>query len=187
MVFSPLSDVFHMIKGPLPLLAFLLCICIAGCSSKYGPESYFNGGYSDFQLNDDTYQITFSGNQFTSEAKVRKYALRRAAEITKDNGAKYFLVLSNNLSVETSYYEEPTTVTTNNTSTFSGISYGDGLGLSGFGTSSGYATINPGTTHQIDEYTSFLTIKVLKGDRTQQNAFDAQTILANFQSESSQG
>ena len=54
------------------------------------------GGYSEVQLNSDTYQITVAGNGYTSTDRAEKIALLRASELTSSSGYKRFAVLSGN-------------------------------------------------------------------------------------------
>lgn len=41
----------------------------------------------------DTFVVTFKASEHTSEKKVKKYLLRRAAEVTLENGYQYFKIL----------------------------------------------------------------------------------------------
>ncbi len=50
-------------------------------------------GYSDLRSGRDTFVVTFRANEMTPAEKVRKYALKRAAELTVKNGYRYFAVL----------------------------------------------------------------------------------------------
>ena len=71
---------------------FLLSGCVA--ATPYQPMG-FRGGYSDSQLQNDKFQVSFSGNMKLTQAKARQYALRRAAEVTLNNGFDYFMVEEN--------------------------------------------------------------------------------------------
>lgn len=78
-------------------IAFLILsasiLIFTGCSTHYHSEG-FGGGYSETLMGADTYIVTFKGNGFTSYETVIKYALRRASELTLENGYKYFSVNS---------------------------------------------------------------------------------------------
>ena len=52
------------------------------------------GGYSEVQLNADTYQITVAGNGYTSADRAEKIGLLRAADLTIKSGYQRFVVLS---------------------------------------------------------------------------------------------
>lgn len=66
-----------------------LTLMISSCSTSY-KKTGWGGGYSDMALNKDLFQVSFSGNGYTSGATVQKYFLRRCAEITLENGYDYF-------------------------------------------------------------------------------------------------
>ena len=52
------------------------------------------GGYSSIQLNDNSFNVSFYGNQHTDQEKVRTYLLYYCAELTLKNGFEYFYVAS---------------------------------------------------------------------------------------------
>lgn len=66
---------------------------LSGCATSYKTLG-FNGGYSEIRKTPDSFIITFTGNEYTSQEKVIQYALRRASELTLQNGYKYFSVIS---------------------------------------------------------------------------------------------
>ena len=72
-----------------------------GCST-YGKTFY--GRYSDFQSSQDTFQVSYKGNAFCSSNTAYIFFLTRAAEIAKQNGYKYFYILSlENVTTQGSY------------------------------------------------------------------------------------
>ena len=71
-----------------PLLA------LASCATDYQKEGIFSNGYSDYRLAEDTFVVTFRANEYTSPEKVKKYALRRAAELAVRHGYSHFAILS---------------------------------------------------------------------------------------------
>lgn len=79
--------------------AFVLIfgLTLAACATPYQPMGAL-GGYSDIQLNADTYQITVAGNGYTSSDRAQKIALLRAADLTLKAGYQRFVVLSGNVS-----------------------------------------------------------------------------------------
>jgi hypothetical protein len=64
---------------------------MVGCTTYHasGPS----GGYSDTQLSPRVFQVRFQGNGYTKNDRVSIFLLRRAAEITLENGFRYFVVL----------------------------------------------------------------------------------------------
>ena len=65
---------------------------IAGCTTAYQPDGFF-GGYTDRTLANNTAQVTFRGNRFTQPQTVHSYLLRRCAELTRQDGFNYFVLL----------------------------------------------------------------------------------------------
>ena len=54
------------------------------------PAAAYAGGYSEEKVNDDLWQVTFSGNSLTSRDTVESYLLYRAAELTVAQGFDWF-------------------------------------------------------------------------------------------------
>ena len=69
----------------VPVLASLL---VTFCTTYHaaGPS----GGYSDTKLGDRIYQVRFRGNGYTHNDRVSALILRRAAELTLENGFRFF-------------------------------------------------------------------------------------------------
>jgi hypothetical protein len=83
---------------PAVLAAGLL---LAGCSrlSTAGAPRYkplgplSSSGYADRQVAADTFDVTVQSNGLWSNERMQDYALLRAAELTRKNGFRYFVVL----------------------------------------------------------------------------------------------
>ncbi|NGX51167.1 MAG: hypothetical protein K1060chlam2_01027 [Chlamydiae bacterium] len=85
----------HRQSKKIVVLILSACLLVlAGCSTQYGSEGFIGGGFSETLMAADTYIVTFKGNGFTSYEKAIKYALRRASELTLENGYKYFSINS---------------------------------------------------------------------------------------------
>ena len=78
-------------------LSFLTMVAISilqiACATSYQPKS-LTGGYEDYQLQNNLFEVSFEGNGYTSESRARNFALYRAAEVSLENGYRYFEVLS---------------------------------------------------------------------------------------------
>ena len=87
-------------KNRLIALLGIGLLFLASCSTKYAPanDSFWTGhtGYSEVPLDSSTWQVTFSGNNNTTDDVVNRYALYRGAELTTQHGFDYFVVLDNN-------------------------------------------------------------------------------------------
>ena len=77
------------------LLLLVLIVSISGCATPY-QSSGFRGGFKDTRLDDNSFMIDFKGNGFTSKERAYDFSLLRSAEITLENGYKYFIVMSEN-------------------------------------------------------------------------------------------
>lgn len=77
----------------LPTL--LVALGLQACSTAptpYQPQAD-RYGFSEQQLEDDRYRITFAGNSATPRNVVQNYMLFRAAEVTLESGHDYFTVV----------------------------------------------------------------------------------------------
>ncbi|WP_232843078.1 CC0125/CC1285 family lipoprotein [Allopontixanthobacter confluentis] len=78
--------------------AMALSLAVSGCahhSTPYQPISSANrvaGGYSDIQISEDRYRVSFAGNRLTSREQVETYLLFRAAELTLEKGMDWFAI-----------------------------------------------------------------------------------------------
>jgi hypothetical protein len=84
-------------KKALIVLSLTSSVCSAlewpDFSTAYKHNTLFRGGYQDTQIGQDLYQITFTGNSFTTQQKAFHYALIRAAEVAQKNNDPYFIIL----------------------------------------------------------------------------------------------
>ena len=77
------------------LLIIAITLALSACATEYQSSS-FSGGYSDQMTGNNTATVMFRGNGFTNATTTRRYALRRAAELTLQRGYDYFLIESSN-------------------------------------------------------------------------------------------
>jgi hypothetical protein len=149
-------------------LILLLCVMTfsAGCVTPYQPKGRI-GGYSDTQLAPDVFRVTFQGNGYTSEDRADDFALLRAAELTLQNGFKYFAV------IEGSSSPDVTTWTTPGSGHTSGSVQIYGGPDSYTGTYSGHTTYTPPQTTFISRPRSELLIRCLADKPEEFYAFDA--------------
>ncbi|MXR68960.1 hypothetical protein GNT65_09805 [Shewanella sp. JBTF-M18] len=78
-----------------PLAVFILSfiLLLSGCATSYDTEKSFwsfGEGFDVVQIADDSWQISFVGNDMTDRALARKYVLRKSAEIVQAHGYPYF-------------------------------------------------------------------------------------------------
>ena len=88
------------------LITFGAALLLAACATAtpYGPASEGGGyGFSDQQIEQNRYRITFRGNSSTSRETVEYALLYRAAELTVEQGYDYFIVVENETEARKSY------------------------------------------------------------------------------------
>lgn len=77
----------------LKVLIIPLILILTSCVTMYHSAG-LTGGYSEIITSTDSFLVTFKGNRFTSHEKVIQYALKRASELTIQNGYRYFILTS---------------------------------------------------------------------------------------------
>ena len=84
-----------------------LCLLLCACATPYKPLEH-RYGYSDHQVANGVYEVSFLGNGNTSYEKALDFALLRAAEIALNHHAKSFILLDlANLSFARTYLAAP--------------------------------------------------------------------------------
>src|ERR1700760_554884 len=95
--------------APAPLLLSLLVL--AGCATPaaYAPRGPGQAtGYTDRQLSDNRWRVTFTGNSVTPRETVENDLLLRAAEVTLAAGHSHFLFDTRDTRAQTRYDAIPT-------------------------------------------------------------------------------
>jgi len=177
----------HIMKKLLIIFCFT---SLTSCVTPYKNMSLI-GGYSEMALSKDTYKVLFRGNGFSSQDYVYSSLLRRSAELTIQNGYKYFIILGSNTANHQTAINTPATIQSNSYGNFNG--YGNinatmyGNTINGDYSSNGsinentYTTIRPGQTEMINHFSSTAIIKMLMTDKYNPSAFNANVILSNYQ------
>lgn len=89
------------------ILTAVIFILVYNCSTPYQPKGAL-GGYSSNQLKENNFKVSFKGNQHTTAQTVFDYLLRRCAEITIEEGYKYFIIYEDSSYVDrTVFTDEP--------------------------------------------------------------------------------
>ena len=84
-------------KKVLPIIFF--SFTLMGCATEY-QSSGMTGGYNDQMTGPNTATVEFQGNGFTKSTTTKKFAMRRAAELTLQRGFDYFLIEGGNTSTK---------------------------------------------------------------------------------------
>jgi len=82
---------------------FATLVLVAGCATPY-QKMGFGGGYDDFRVTENEFEITFRGNGHTAQEQVSRYVLRRASEVTLQNGYTHFEPMAEQDRTRVGYY-----------------------------------------------------------------------------------
>ena len=64
-----------------------------GCATQYGSyDNSLSGGYSEVRLTPNSWRVLVEGNAFASRVEVEQFLMRRAAELTLEQGKRYFVL-----------------------------------------------------------------------------------------------
>lgn len=116
-----------MPKSPrVAAIALLLAgsAVLASCATPtpYQPAvgaGQYRNGYTDQQIDNDRFQVSFSGNSLTSRETVERYLLYRAAELTLQKGFDNFILVSKDTETKSETYVDRS---------WGGPSWGGGFG-----------------------------------------------------------
>jgi len=76
-----------------PILALSACLALAvGCKTPSQARG-FEGGFSESQVAEDEFEVTFEGNVGVNTEVLKQSLLRRAAEVTLQHGFTHFDVI----------------------------------------------------------------------------------------------
>ena len=174
----------------LLLTAAASVLALSGCAENtpYAPQSATQTaqdfGYTSTRLAPDRYRVMFAGNRFTDRGTVEDYLLRRAAELTRQNGYDGFTVVRRNVDENTT--TDVDTYPAAGVGTYSTFAPTYGF----YGTGVGYGTYDPylgspfpGTridVDRIDRYEAMAVIDMYRGTPPAGagQSYDASQVLA---------
>lgn len=143
---------------------------VAACAAE--PTRYQQArdgyGYSEQQIEEDRYRVSFAGNAATSRQTVEDYLLYRAAELTVQTGHDWFEVVDRDTVQEYSGYGGSPEV---GVGFGGGSNFGVGLSLPVLGGAGG------------GRYTADMGILVREGEKPQDEpeAYDALSVISRLQ------
>ena len=156
------------------LFVLLAGLVLSGCATGYQKQS-FTGGYTDMKVQDNIYRVTFKGNAYASEERASDFALLRCAELTLENGYKYFVPLQEKSYVKEESYTEPVTAqTTGNVNMYGNSNYA-------YGSFQGTTSYYGGNTHHFRKPRTTYTIACFKEkpENVPVMVYDAEQIKTN--------
>lgn len=173
----------------------LSLLVLAGCATPapYAPMGPGQAtGYTDRQLSDNRWRVTFTGNSVTPRAAVETNLLTRAAEVTLASGHNYFVFDTRDTKAQTRYDAFPVGPGLGYGPGFgygggfgygAGFGYGYGRGYWGFHPAWGYSAFGPDVDIvSSTKYESYAEIVVLNDEQAQREprAVDARAVMARL-------
>jgi archaellin len=146
-------------------------LLLSSCATSYEEANWYRGGYSDVRIDANTESVSFSGNSSTSRQTVEIYLLYRCAEITRQSGYDYFVIVDR--STQATQNVSPGQYTATTVQTFPGRRHGYGQAVT-------TGTYLPGVVYT--EYGAQALIKMFKGPKPESNpnAYNADDVLQHL-------
>ena len=80
-------------KRSIAVAAISMALFAVGCATGYqSSDVSLTGGFSETRLTPDSWRVLVEGNGFTTRGEVEKFLLRRGAELTLEQGKRYFVL-----------------------------------------------------------------------------------------------
>lgn len=143
----------------------MLLVLFAGCATTY-QQNGLTGGYSETQLDENLFNVTFKGNGYTSKERANDFTLLRCAELTIENGFKFFTIVTAQDNTQT--HSRTTPITTKTEASVSG----SGNSASGTSTTRTYG----GQTYTITKPSTSNTILCYKAKPATGFSYNAEFI-----------
>ena len=143
-----------MKKYSFPSMIGILLILIflnSSCSTKYNKIG-FMGGYSETQLSENAFKVSFKGNGYTSKERAADFCLLRCAETAMEAGFNHFIIVDTEEYSKKGQYKTPTTSRTTGTVT----------GGSGYASGNATTRTTGGQTYTISKPRALNTIVCFK-------------------------
>lgn len=71
----------------------VMAVLMSGCATGYqSSDDSIRGGFSEIRLTPDSWRVLVEGNGFTTRGEAEKFLMRRAAELTLEQGKRYFVL-----------------------------------------------------------------------------------------------
>lgn len=90
-------------KHFIPAIATLALLGACATATPYQAANTSDRGYSDQQVENNRWMVSFAGNSLTDRQTVETYLLYRAAELTTQNGYDHFRVMRRDTDSDSSF------------------------------------------------------------------------------------
>jgi hypothetical protein len=70
----------------------IVSLALGGCATQYEPYSFWNGGFTETEVQPGLFLVRFIGNAATTSDRSADFALLRAADLCLQRGKDYMLV-----------------------------------------------------------------------------------------------
>ena len=171
---------FRAFTKPVLILSLLV---LAGCATPapYAPRGPGQPtGYTDRQISDNRWRVTFTGNSVTPRETVENDLLLRAAEVTLATGHSHFLFDTRDTQAQTRYSAFPTGP---DAGFYGGYGYGYGYGFWRFHPRWGYGAFGPDvdivSSTKFESYAEIVVLNDADAAR-EPRAVDARAVLAHL-------
>ena len=152
-------------------LSVVALLVLSACATATPYQPAVDGrGFTEQQIENNRFRVTFTGNSLTPRTTVEDYMLYRAAEVTLATGRDYFVVSDRNTDARTAYQSD----------------YPGGLGLGlGFGRGHrfhhayGFGGIGFGTSTPVTSYQTSIEVVMHDGSKPADDvqAYDARDVI----------
>ncbi|HAS6480855.1 TPA: hypothetical protein GRR64_25395 [Vibrio parahaemolyticus] len=154
------------------LVGATILLSLGGCATAYQNQG-FTGGYSETQLDENVFVVSFEGNGYTSKKRAAAFTMLRSAELTVSNGYEFFTIIDSDSYTTKSTYITPTTShTTANVSSFGN-----------FATGTATTTFSGGQTYAISKPSNTNTIVMFKERPANVFTYNAKFIVKSLKAE----
>lgn len=158
-----------MLRKVLPAIAAALLLAACAGPTPYLPAE--NGtGFRDIRIEPGRYRVQFAGNSLTSRETVETYLLYRAAEVTREAGGDYFVIVDEDTAVDREYR-----------TTVDAVHFAGPISFYYRGLCCAPLTLTE-TTRPIERFTAVAEIRTYEGEppAASLRAYDARAVLANL-------
>ncbi len=152
-------------------------LTLAACTTPPTPYQPASGeahyGYTIVQIDPDTWRVGFKGNAATERTRVEDYVLYRSAELALEQGARGFVMLTDDVQKDVTYYSIGYPYAGYGYAVYRGFSDGRRSGYRSLGFYNGV----PG--RPVNRYTGLITIRLFRGEAPEGlgPAFDARALI----------